>query len=194
MAVQKSVGGIVCLIFLGLSVGAHSSRLLGQAPGGQSLAPFVPTPQEVVERMLVLAEVTSKDLVYDLGSGDGRIPITAAKKYGARSIGVDIDPQRVAESRANAKKAGVEHLVEFRQQDAMTVDVSAATVVTLYLATSSNLALRPILTRQLKPGARIVSHTFGMGDWRPVKVDEFRDSTGVVETLYLWRADGKARP
>ena len=193
MAVQKSAGGIVCLIFLGLSVGGPSSRLLGQA-SGQSLAPYVPTPQEVVERMLVLAEVTSKDLVYDLGSGDGRIPITAAKKYGARSIGVDIDPQRVAESRVNAKKAGVEHLVEFRQQDAMTVDVSAATVVTLYLATSSNLALRPILTRQLKPGARIVSHTFGMGDWRPVKVDEFRDRTGVVETLYLWRADGKVRP
>ncbi len=193
MAVQTSAGGIVCLIFLGLSAGAPSSRLLGQA-SGQSLAPFVPTPQEVVERMLALAEVTSKDLLYDLGSGDGRIPITAAKKYGARSIGVDIDPQRVAESRVNAKKAGVDHLVEFRQQDAMTVDVSAATVVTLYLATSSNLALRPILTRQLKPGARIVSHTFGMGDWRPVKVDEFRDRTGVVETLYLWRADGKVRP
>jgi SAM-dependent methyltransferase len=194
MAVRKPVGGVVCLILLGLSVGAHSSRLLGETPGGQSLAPYVPTPQEVVDRMLVLAEVTSKDLVYDLGSGDGRIPITAAKKYGARGVGVDIDPRRIAESRANAKTAGVEHLVEFRQQDAMTVDVSAATIVTLYLATASNLALRPILTRQLKPGARIVSHTFGMGDWSPARVDEFRDSTGVVETLYLWRADGKVRP
>lgn len=192
MAIRLSIGAGVVL--LGITVGTYSSGLLGQAPASKSLAPFVPTPQEVVDRMLVLAEVTSKDVVYDLGSGDGRIPITAAKKYGARAVGVDIDPQRVAESRTNAKNAGVENLVEFRLQDAMTVDLSPATVVTLYLSSSSNLALRPILTRQLQPGARIVSHVFGMGDWSPVKVDEFRDSTGVVDTLYLWKTDGKVRP
>src|SRR4029434_6355086 len=102
-----------------------------QAPA--SLAPYVPTPQEVVDQMLSLAEVTSKDVVYDLGCGDGRIPITAAQKYGARAIGVDIEPQRITESNANAKAAGVEKLVTFSLQDAMTVDVSDATVVTLYL-------------------------------------------------------------
>jgi SAM-dependent methyltransferase len=194
MAIRKSVVAGLGLILVGISAGVHSSGAQGQAPAGQSLAPFVPTPQDVVDRMLVLAEVTSKDVVYDLGCGDGRIPITAAKKYGARGVGVDIDPQRIAESRTNAKKAGVENRVEFLLQDAMTVDVSSATVVTLYLSASSNLALRPILTRQLKPGARIVSHVFGMGDWSPLKVDEFRDSTGVVDTLYMWKADGRMRP
>ena len=192
MALRKSIAA--WSIFLGIAVGAHSPALLGQSTGNKSLAPFVPTPQDVVERMLALAGVTSKDVVYDLGSGDGRIPITAAKKYGARAVGIDIDPQRVAESRINAKKAGVENLAEFKQQDAMTVDVSPATVVTLYLSTPSNLALRPLLTRQLKPGARIVSHVFGMGDWSPAQIDEFRDRTGGVDTLYLWIADGTVRP
>jgi SAM-dependent methyltransferase len=163
-----------------------------QAPA--SLAPYVPTPQEVVDQMLSLAEVTSKDVVYDLGCGDGRIPITAAQKYGARAIGVDIEPQRIAESNANAKAAGVEKLVTFRLQDAMTVDVSDATVVTLYLLSASNLKLRPLLTKQLKPGARIVSHAFSMGDWQPDRVVDFKDSLGIIRTLFRWRADGKVRP
>ena len=161
---------------------------------GQSLAPFVPTPQEVVDRMLELAEVTKDDIVYDLGCGDGRIVITAAKKYGARGVGVDINPQRIAESNANAQKAGVEDLVEFILQDAMTVDVSKATVVTLYLLSSSNLKLRPILTTQLQPGARIVSHAFSMGDWQAEKIDTFSDARGSSRTLYLWRHDGTHRP
>jgi len=160
----------------------------------QSLAPYVPTPQEVVDRMLELADVDADDVVYDLGCGDGRIPITAAVKYGARGIGIDIDPVRVAESRANAAKAGVAELTEFRQQDAMTVDVSEATVVTLYLLSSSNLKLRPILTRQLAPGSRIVSHAFSMGDWEPERVESFTDSNGNTRTLYLWRTDGTVRP
>lgn len=160
----------------------------------QSLAPFVPTPQDVVERMLELAKVTKNDVVYDLGCGDGRIVITAAKKYGARGVGVDIDPQRIAESNANAKKEGVENLVKFIQQDAMMVDVSPATVVTLYLLSSSNLKLRPLLTKQLKPGARIVSHAFSMGDWEADQVDRFSDARGNSRTLYLWKADGKLRP
>ena len=159
-----------------------------------ALAPYVATPQDVVDRMLTLADVTAKDVVYDLGSGDGRIPITAAKKYGARGVGIEIDPQRIAESNANAKAAGVDALVSFRLQDAMTVDLSEATVVTLYLLSPSNLKLRPRLTRQLKPGARIVSHAFTMGDWQPDKVVDFADATGARRTLFVWTADGKVRP
>ena len=117
-----------------------------------SLAPFVPTPQDVVDRMLDLAGITENDVVYDLGCGDGRIVITAAQRYGARGVGVDIDPQRIAESNANAERAGVSHLVRFVQEDALEVDVSEASVVTLYLLSSSNAKLRPILTEQLAPG------------------------------------------
>ncbi len=157
------------------------------------LAPYVPTPQEVVDRMLTLAGVTKSDVVIDLGCGDGRIPITAARTYGARGIGVDIDPQRIAEANANAKAAGVEHLVTFRLQDAMTTDVSSASVVTTYLLTASNLKLRPLLTKQLKPGSRIVTHSFGMGDWTPEKVDSFTDAEGRNRMLFLYRADGKVR-
>jgi SAM-dependent methyltransferase len=159
-----------------------------------SLAPYVPTPQDVVERMLELAHVGKDDVVYDLGSGDGRLVITAAKKYGAKGVGVDIDPERISEARANAEKAGVQALVEFRQQDALTVDVSPATVVTLYLLSSSNMKLRPILTKQLKAGARIVSHQFSMGDWQPAKNETFTDSNGATRTLYLWTTDGQVRP
>jgi SAM-dependent methyltransferase len=163
------------------------------APTQESLAPYVPTPQDVVDRMLELAEVTSKDVVYDLGCGDGRIVITAAKKYGAHGVGVDIDPDRIRESEANAKMAGVEKLVSFKLQDATTVDVSSASVVTLYLLSASNLKLRPILTKQLKPGSRIVSHAFSMGDWDPLKTDSFTDGNGYTRTLYLWKTDGKVR-
>lgn len=181
---------------LGRSPDAGGPAPVGQQPvsGAQSLAPYVPTPQDVVERMLAMAGVTSQDVVYDLGCGDGRLVITAATKYGAHGVGVDIDPERIAESQANARKAGVEELVTFRVQDAMTVDVTPATVVTLYLLSSSNLKLRPLLTKQLKPGARIVSHAFSMGDWEPEKVDTFQDANGSTRTLYLWRADGKPRP
>jgi SAM-dependent methyltransferase len=160
----------------------------------QSLAPYVPTPQDVVDRMLTLAGVSESDVVYDLGCGDGRLVITAAKRFGARGVGVDIDPERVAESRANAAKAGVEALVTFKLQDALEVDVSPASVVTLYLLSSSNLKLRPRLTAQLRPGSRIVSHAFSMGDWEAEKVDTFKDANGTTRTLYLWRSDGKPRP
>ncbi len=163
-------------------------------PDAQHLAPYVPTPQEVVDRMLQLAQVKKGDIVYDLGCGDGRIPITAARTYGARGVGVDIDPQRIAESNENAKRAGVANLVTFLLQDAMKTDVSEATVVTLYLLSASNLKLRPILTRQLKPGARIVAHNFAMGDWEADKVDTFADRSNSQRTLYLWKADGKVRP
>jgi SAM-dependent methyltransferase len=161
----------------------------------QSLAPYVPTPYEVVDRMLDLAGVSARDVVYDLGCGDGRIPITAATKYGARGVGIDIDPKRIGESLANAKAAGVEHLVEFRLGDVMQADVSEATVVTLYLLGSGNAKLRPLLTRHLRPGARIVSHAFSMGPtWPPDRVDQFSSREGDAVTLYLWKADGKVRP
>lgn len=162
-------------------------------PDAPQLAPYVPTPQEVVDRMLVLAGVQKNDFVVDLGCGDGRIPVTAAKKYGARGLGVDIDPVRIAEANANAKAAGVTHLVEFRLQDAMKTDVSTATVVTTYLLSASNLKLRPILTAQLKPGSRIITHNFSMGDWAPEKYETFADATGRSRTIYLYRADGKVR-
>ena len=162
-------------------------------PDAPQLAPYVPTGHDVVERMLSLASVTKSDLVVDLGCGDGRIPIWAAKKYGARGLGVDIDPVRIAEAKANAKAAGVEHLVEFRLEDLLKTDVSKATVVTTFLLSASNLRLRPILTKQLKPGSRVVTNTFSMGDWSPAKTDTFVDSTGRTRTVYLYVADGKVR-
>jgi precorrin-6B methylase 2 len=154
----------------------------------QSLAPFIATPDDVVERMLALAQVTKDDVVFDLGSGDGRIPIAAAKKYGARGVGIELDPKLVEASRASAKAAGVERLVEFRAGNALTADLSTATVVTLYLLSSSNQALRPKLQQDLKPGARIVSHAFSMGTgWPADTVDQFVSARGDEVTLYLWR-------
>ena len=161
----------------------------------QVRVPYVPSPEEVVDRMLTVAAVTKDDVVYDLGSGDGRIPIAAAKKYGARGVGLDINPDRITESRANAKAAGVEQLVEFREQDVMTADFSEATVVTLYLLASANAQLRPIITKQVRPGTRIVSHAFSMGPtWPADTVDHFKTATGDEITIYLWKFDGKFRP
>jgi ribosomal protein L11 methylase PrmA len=142
---------------------------------------FVPTPQELVEDMLRLANVKQGDVLYDLGSGDGRIPITAAKTYGIRSVGIDIDPERVTEATENAKKAGVARLVEFRNQDLFLSDIKDATIVTLYLLPDLNVKLRPKLLAELKPGARIVSHAFDMGDWKPQKKLE---ANGRV--VYFW--------
>jgi hypothetical protein len=128
---------------------------------------YVPTPQELVEVMLDMAKVGKDDILYDLGSGDGRLVITAAKEYGASGVGIDIDPQRIAESRENAKKAAVEDKVRFLEQDLFQSDFHKATVVTLYLLTELNLRLRPQIFAQLKPGTRLVSHAFNMGDWEP---------------------------
>jgi len=158
------------------------------------VVPYVPTTPVIVDAMLKLAEVSKTDVVYDLGCGDGRIVIAAAKQFGARGVGVDIDANLINQAEANAKAAGVDRRVKFLVQDAMTVDVSDATVVTLYLLSASNVKLRPILTRQLRRGARIVSHSFAMGDWEPEVVDTFRDASGTSRTLYLWTTDGKVRP
>jgi SAM-dependent methyltransferase len=143
--------------------------------------PYVPTPAPVVNAMLKLAQVKRGDVLYDLGSGDGRIVIAAARRYGVRGTGVDIDPQRVREANANARKAGVAKQVRFLNEDLFAIDFSDATVVTLYLLPRINLQLRPKLLAELKPGTRIVSHGFDMGDWQPERVVEVGSST-----LYLW--------
>lgn len=192
LARMTRLAGVMTL-FVGFALFSSSAEPQTRRPDAPQLAPYVPTPQDVVDRMLVLAGVTESDFVVDLGCGDGRIPITAARKYGARGLGVDIDPDRIAEANANAKAAKVEHLVTFLLQDALKTDVSKATVVTLYLLSASNLRLRPILTRQLQPGARIVAHNFSLGDWTPDKVDTFTDADGRVRSLYLYTADGKIR-
>ena len=152
-----------------------------------SLAPYVVTSQEIVDEMLRLAGVGKDDVVYDLGSGDGRIVITAARVYGAKGIGFELDPALVRQSNQNARNARVSHLVEFRQQDVLTVDLSPATVVTVYLSREANLLLRPRLQTQLHPGARVVSHEFDMGDWRPEVSRRFQDERGRNTSLHLWR-------
>jgi len=182
------------MLFTSVLVALSLSLIAPAQQSSSSLAPFVRTPEDVVDRMLALAKVTKADTVYDLGCGDGRIVITAAKKYGAHGVGVDIDPQRIAEANENAKAAGVESLVQFKLEDARTVDLRPATVVTLYLLSASNLQLRHKLSTELKPGSRIVSHQFTMGDWEPVKKDTFVDERGMTRTLYLWDVDGKPRP
>ncbi|HYX13940.1 MAG TPA: methyltransferase domain-containing protein [Nostoc sp.] len=179
-----------------LEVGAQPSTLTGQTeteipsatttPATQPQerpgdVPYVPTPQAVVDAMLKVAKVDKNDLLYDLGSGDGRIVNTAAQKFGTQGFGIDIDPQRVQEANENAQKAGVTDRVKFVQQDLFKTDFSKATVVTLYLLPEINLKLRPKLLSELKPGTRIVSHAFDMGDWKP-------DQTLTVEgkTIYYW--------
>lgn len=142
---------------------------------------FVPTPEDVVAGMLRLANVKRGDVVYDLGSGDGRIVIAAAKRYGARGVGIEIDPERIAEASRNAQAAKVTDRVRFVNQDLFESDLSAATVVTLYLLPRLNLKLRPKLLAELKPGTRVVSHGFDMGDWTPDRVVEVGSTT-----IYLW--------
>jgi hypothetical protein len=157
------------------------------------IVPYVPTPPEVVERMLELAQVKKGDVLYDLGSGDGRIVVTAAKKYGVRAIGFEIDPERIKESTENIKKAGVGHLAEIRQQDIRTVDLSPASVLTMYLLPEVNLMIRPNIWKQMKPGSRVVSHDFDMGEWKPLKTENMKDSSNWDHALYLWHVQGAQR-
>ncbi len=167
-------------------------RFLAQAqprkPAQQPDVIYVPTPHEVVDDMLRLANVGRGDILYDLGSGDGRIAIAAAKKFGIRAVGIDIDPERIREANDNARKAGVTHLVEFRQEDLFKADFREATVVTLYLLPDLNVKLRPRLWDELKPGTRIVSHQFDMGTWRPEKRLE---SNGRV--VYFWTVPARKK-
>jgi SAM-dependent methyltransferase len=168
---------------LELYSGAHG--LFGVA----DLAPYVPTPMPVVDKMLEMAEVDKDDFLFDLGCGDGRIVIAAAKKFGTRGVGIDIDPQRIAESRAAAKEAGVEDLVEFRLQDVMKADFSQATVVTLYLLPESNELLRPLLEAQLRPGVLVVSHNYSIPGWQEKEIGyaTVEDVTGKDHSIFLYK-------
>jgi cyclopropane fatty-acyl-phospholipid synthase-like methyltransferase len=162
------------------------------ATRAEDTIPFVPSPMHVVQRMLEVAEIKKGDVLYDMGSGDGRIVIEAAKKFGVRGVGIDLNPELVAQARDNAAKEGVSHLVEFRAQDGLTVDISEATVVTLYMFKWFNNALRPKL-QKLKPGSRVVAHDFDIDDWKPTRVEyvdppkndpsEYSES----RTLYIWK-------
>src|SRR5688572_22570274 len=167
-------------LFTGSPVAHKSAASAQDVSLEKKIVPFVPTPQEVVDKMIELAGVKKGDTVYDLGSGDGRIVITAAKK-GARAVGFEIDGDLVKESRENIRKAGVQNLAEIRQQDILTVDLSPASVVTMYLLPDVNLKLKPNLLSQLKPGSRVVSHAFDMGDWKPDKMERVNG-----RTVYFW--------
>lgn len=147
---------------------------------------YLPTPPEVVAEMLRMANVKAGDVLYDLGSGDGRIPIAAARQYGIRAVGIDIDPERIDEANFNAHTAGVTDRVRFIHGDLFEADISEASVVTLYLLDSLNERLRPKLLRDLKPGTRIVSHAFRMGDWKPEKT-----ATVSGNTIYFWTVPAK---
>jgi SAM-dependent methyltransferase len=151
--------------------------------------PYVPTIEAAVKAMLKLADVKNSDTVYDLGCGDGRIVIAAAKEYGAHGVGIDINPERIQEAQENARKAGVEKLVRFEENDLFEADIHGASVVTLFLLSSVNLKLRPKLLKDLKPGTRIVSNTFDMGDWKPDKeltLDNSADEEGLSHKFFLW--------
>jgi uncharacterized protein (TIGR03000 family) len=157
---------------------------------------FVPTPPEVVEAMLKLANVGKDDVVYDLGCGDGRIVVTAVSKYGARrGVGVELDSQRLKECEDNAKNAGVSDRVEFRKSNVLEIDdLSKATVVTIFMSEQINLRLRPILQKTLKPGARIVTHQFKMGDWKPAKEETVTGRDGFRYDIFLWEIGGGKGP
>jgi SAM-dependent methyltransferase len=173
----------VCI--LSISLAAAQSSQTQREPD----VPYVPTTDEAVQAMLKLAKVQKNDIVYDLGCGDGRIVIAAAKTYGARGVGIDIDPQRIREAKENAKKAGVEKLVRFEENDLFQADFREATVVSLFLLPSINLRLRPKLLEDLKPGTRVVSNTFDMGDWKPDKEESLGgvdDDVFLSRRFFLW--------
>lgn len=171
------------LLAAGLLLGAVLGHAQEAPLSAKPDVPFVPTNYASVEAMLRLANVRADDYLIDLGSGDGRILITAARRYGARGYGVDIDPQRIRDSRQNARAAGVEDRVEFHQRNLFTTPLRDATVVTLYLLPRINLQLRPRLLSELKPGTRVVSHDFDMGEWKP---DVRATVRGAGSEVFLW--------
>ena len=185
MRFQKTIVCIFAALVLFTSLAAaQTSRSKHQVD-----VPYVPTTEEAVKAMLKLADVRKSDIVYDLGCGDGRIVIAAAKEYGAHGVGIDINPERIAEAKENANKAGVEKLVHFEENDLFDADIHEATVVTLFLLNSVNEKLRPKLWKDLKPGTRVVSNTFGMGDWKPDKelnVGDPVEGFSLSRKLFLW--------
>lgn len=181
----------IVLVFLLVFGWFDSTR--GQLTGPNEEIPFVPTPIEVIDRMLELAEVKKGDVVYDLGSGDGRVVIRAAKSYGVRGVGIEMDRLLLEKARNAARKEGVSHLVEFRSEDALQADISPATVVTLYMLPWFNEAMKPRFKKYLKAGSRIVAHDFGIQGWPPDKTEklpEFEHKPGGHKhqhTIFLWR-------
>jgi len=181
-----------CLAALSVAVAAAQTAQPKREPD----VPFVPTTDEAVQAMLKLADVKKSDVVYDLGCGDGRIVIAAAKTYGARAVGIDINPVRIAEAKENAKAAGVENLVQFKEGDLFEADIHEASVVTLFLLSSVNMKLRPKLLQDLKPGTRVVSNTFDMGDWKAdkeVTVGDQSEDTWLSRHLFLWTIPPRGR-
>jgi tRNA G37 N-methylase Trm5 len=176
----------VALAVASAAVVAQPVKPLEKSPD----VPYVPTNEKVVDEMLKVAKVGKNDVLFDLGSGDGRIPITAAKRWGTRGFGVDIDPARIKEARENATKAGVADKVKFMQQDLFDTDIKSATVVTLYLLPEVNLRLRPKLLADLKPGTRVVSHNYDMGDWKPQQTITVKLPDG-EHTVYYWVVPAK---
>jgi ribosomal protein L11 methylase PrmA len=166
-------------LVLGLAL--CSAPAPAQAYGESGDVPYVPTPQEIVEAMLDLGKANGKDVVFDLGCGDGRIVVTAARKFGARGTGVDINPERIKEANENAHSAGVRDKVRFVNKDLFDMDLTEASLVTLYLLPEVNVRLRPKLLRELRSGSRIVSHSFDMDEWKPDKTVEVNG-----KTLHLW--------
>ena len=162
---------------------ARAGTSAGGWPGKAREGPYGPTPPAVVQRRLELARVGRNDVLYDLGCGDGRIVVAAARDRGARGVGIDIDPERIAEAKANAKHAGVDKRVEFREADLFETDLSPASVVTLYLLPHLNMRLRPQLWRQLEVGSRVVSHDFSMGEWEPEREERIGSSTIMMWTI-----------
>ena len=187
MGIRKAAFGVALLGALG--VGAEPPPLFvppdmgarAELPSQPPDVPYVPTPQVVVDAMLEVGGVKPGDVLYDLGSGDGRIVVTAAKRFGVRGVGIDINPERIQEAEANARAAGVEKLTEFREEDLFKADFSEATVVTMYLLPSVNNRLKPRLLSELEPGTRIVSHAFDIEGWEPERVVEVEG-----RTLYFW--------
>ena len=182
---------IPCSCLLGAMLFAMAAAAQNSQPRREPDVPFVPTTEAAVVAMLKLADVKTTDIVYDLGCGDGRIVIAAAKTYGAHAVGIDINPVRLAEANENLKKAGpdVAKLVRFEENDLFQADIHEATVVTLFLLSSVNLKLRPKLLQDLKPGTRVVSNTFDMGDWKPEKeftVGNPDEESYLSHKLYLW--------
>ncbi len=172
---------LVAVLIILIAGSTSAAPPIAQADRPKLDVPFVPTPRPVVDKMLELATPTADDYLIDLGSGDGRIPITAAQRFGTRGLGIDIDPRRIAEARKSAEEAGVSDKVEFRQEDLFETDISQATILTLYLLPSVNIKLRPRILKELRPGTRVVSHDWDMGDWRPDQTVELGN-----KTVFMW--------
>jgi SAM-dependent methyltransferase len=188
MSPHRSIAVLLTLALVAVAAGAGAQAPTTEKPLD---VPYVPTKEPVLDRMLQMGQVKSGDVLYDLGCGDGRIVIAAAKRFGTRGVGIDIDPVRIAEARENARKAGVADRVKFIQGDLFDADIKDATVVTLYLLPDVNLKLRPKLLSELKPGTRIVSHNYDMGDWAPEQTAKLTVD-GTEHVVYSWTVPRKS--